>query len=93
MLNTARTVFWPVATVLIVLSALGVVVAKHESRTLFVELQQLERERDELNVSWGQLKLESGYLASYDRVHSLAKTRLGMDRPEPGRMAIVNVEY
>ena len=93
MMTAARALFWPVGTALVVLTALMVVVAKHESRRLFVELQGLERERDELNVGWGRLKLESGYLASYDRVRSLAETRLGMDRPDPGRMAIVNLEY
>ena len=92
-LAAARAMFWPVAATLLVLSALLVVVAKHESRTLFVELQGLERVRDELNVNWGRLKLESGYLASHDRVRNVAERRLGMDRPDPGRMAIVNLEY
>ena len=93
MLGMGRVVLGPAIAALVVLTALLVVVVKHESRRLFVELQGLERERDELNVTWGQLKLESGYLASYDRVRSLAETRLGMDRPDPGRMAIVNLEY
>ena len=93
MLAAARAAFWPGAALLLALSALLVVVAKHESRKLFVELQGLERVRDELNVNWGQLKLESGYLASHDRVRSEAESRLGMDRPDPGRMAIVNLEY
>ena len=93
MLGMGRVVLGPAIAALVVVTALLVVVVKHESRRLFVELQGLERERDELNVTWGQLKLESGYLASYDRVRSLAETRLGMDRPDPGRMAIVNLEY
>ena len=83
----------PAAAVLLVLTALLVVIVKHESRKLFVELQGLERVRDELNVNWGRLKIESGYLASHDRVRSQAETRLGMDRPDPGRVAIVNLEY
>ena len=93
LLAVARAVFWPAVSLLLVLSALLVVLAKHESRKLFVELQALERERDELNVNWGQFKIESGYLASHDRVRSQAKGRLGMDRPDPGRIAIVNLEY
>ena len=92
-LAVARAVFWPAAAVLLVLSALLVVVVKHESRKLFVELQGLERGRDELNVNWGRLKVESGYLSSHDRVRSEAEKRLAMDRPDPGRMAIVNLEY
>ena len=93
MLVALRPLSWPLAAVLLVLSALLVVMVKHESRKLFVELQSLERTRDELNVNWGQLKIESGYLSSHDRVRRVAETRLGMDRPDPGRMAIVNLEY
>ena len=93
MILRARVVMWPAALLLIVLSALLVVVVKHESRKLFVELQGLERIRDELNVNWGQLKLESGYLSAHDRVRSVAQSQLDMDRPAPGQMAIVKLEY
>ena len=93
MLVALRPLLWPLAAALLVLSALLVVMVKHESRKLFVELQALERTRDELNVNWGQLKIESGYLSSHDRVRRVAETRLGMDRPDPGRMAVVNMEY
>ena len=93
MIVPAPAVIWPAALALVVVSALGVVVVKHESRKLFVELQGLERTRDELNVDWGRLRLESGYLTSHDRVRSLAQTHLDMDRPAPGQMAIVNLEY
>lgn len=93
MLGMLRFALWPAAAAALVLSALFVVVVKHESRKLFVELQTLERARDELNVNWSQLRIESGYLASHDRIRSVAETRLGMDRPDPGRTAIVNLEY
>ena len=93
MTGVLRSLLWPVSAALLVVTALLVVVVKHESRKLFVELQALERTRDELNVNWGQLKVESGYLASHDRVRQVAETRLGMDRPDPGRMAVVNLEY
>ena len=91
--SALRFVIWPASAAVLVLTALLVVVVKHESRKLFVELQGLERARDELNVNWSQLKIESGYLASHDRVRTVAETRLGMDRPDPGRTAIVNLEY
>ena len=93
MILRLRVVMWPAALLLIVLSALLVVVVKHESRKLFVELQGFERVRDELNVNWGRLKLESGYLSAHDRVRSVAQSHLDMDRPAPGQMAIVNLEY
>ena len=88
-----RAGLWPGAVFLVVLSALAVVVVKHESRKLFVELQTLERKRDELNVHWSRLKLEGGYWASHDRVRLQAETRLGMDRPAPERIVIVDIEY
>ena len=93
MLGMLRFALWPASAAALVLSALFVVVVKHESRKLFVELQALERAREELNVNWSQLRIESGYLASHDRIRSVAETRLGMDRPDPGRTAIVNLEY
>lgn len=75
----------------VMLSALAVVAVKHESRKRFVELQALERTRDELNAHWGKLKLEGALWASHDRIQGEAESRLGMDRPAPGR--IVVVEY
>ena len=43
---------------LLVATALGVVWSRHQSRKVFVELQRLEYQRDELNVEWGRLQLE-----------------------------------
>ena len=42
----------------VLMSALGVVYTKHESRKLFVELDRLKTERDQINVEWGRLQLE-----------------------------------
>ena len=42
----------------LMVSALGVVYAKHEARSRFVELQRLTKERDNLDIEWGQLQLE-----------------------------------
>jgi len=84
---------WGAAGFAVLVSAILAVADKHESRNLFVELQRLERERDELNVTWERLKVEGGYLASHDRIRSLAERRLGMDRPASNQIAVINVEY
>ena len=84
---------WPAAVFLVVTSALAVVLIKDESRRLFVDLQSLERTRDELNMHWSRLKIEGRYRASHDRIWLEAKTRLGMDRPAPERIVIVDIEY
>ena len=75
--------------VLVVVSSLGVVYAKHESRLLFGELQALEAERDRMNTEWGQLQLEQSTLTTHGQVESAARTRLGMLIPEPDQVVMV----
>ena len=50
--------------------------AKHEARNRFNELQQLTRERDELDIEWGQLQLEQSTWATHGRVESVARDDL-----------------
>ncbi len=71
------------------LTALAVVLAKHESRKMFVELQGLERSRDELNVEWGRLQLEQGTWATHSRIESVARTKLGMEIPRADAIVLV----
>jgi cell division protein FtsL len=65
------------------------VYVKHESRKLFVDLQQLQTVRDDLNVEWGQLQLEQSTWATPGRIENVAVSRLGMVIPEP--QAVVTV--
>ena len=62
----------------IFLSAMQVVIVRHEARRLFVELQAIEHTRDELNEEWGRLQLEQSTWAINDRIESFARTELGM---------------
>ncbi len=71
------------------LSALGLIVGRHEGRRLFAELQDLERVRDRLNEEWGQLKLEESTWSTNLRIETLARRRLGMAVPEPGAIGLV----
>lgn len=78
------------ALALIVLaSSLGVVYTKHQTRKLFVELDTLKKERDEMNVEWGQLQLELSTLATHGRIERAAKNRLNMVTPEYEQVLIV----
>ncbi len=70
-------------------SALAVVWSTHESRLLFVELQGLEQERDELNVDWGRLQLEQSAWATKARIERLAREELEMKRPRDPEMVLV----
>ena len=73
----------------IMLSALAVVYAKHESRKLFVEWQGLLTKQDEMNIEWGQLQLEQSTWATHPRVESLARKRLGMILPAQNTVEII----
>lgn len=75
--------------VLVLLSAVGVIRAKHESRKRFVQLQALEKERDQMNVEWGQLQLEQGTWATSSRVEEIARKRLGMEIPKSESVVII----
>jgi cell division protein FtsL len=64
--------------VLVLVSAIAVVYAKHQGRKLFIELQALGKERDNMDIEWGQLQLEQGTLTTQGKIEKVARERLGM---------------
>lgn len=76
--------------VAIFLSALQVVIAQHEARRLFVELQTLEKKRDQLKEEWGRLQLEQSTWAINDRIETIARTELGMKMPEQSLIMLLS---
>lgn len=78
-----------VLAVVVLLSAVSVVYARHDARQLFIELQQLTAERDRLNIDWGRLQIEHSTWASPGRVEQLAREKLGMREPDPAKVVIV----
>ncbi len=76
---------------MVLLSALVVVQMRHETRQRFVVLQQLQAQRDALNVEWSQLLLEEGAWSQHRRVEQLARTQLGMNVPDPRQVAAVHL--
>ncbi len=73
----------------VMVSAIAVVMVKHESRNRFVVLQMLEKERDQMNAEWGRLQLEQGTWATHSRVERIAREKLHMVMPETESMVIV----
>jgi cell division protein FtsL len=70
-------------------TALAVVWSRHETRTLFIELQTLNGERDALDIEWGQLKLEQSAWSTHGRVEQTARVNLRMEIPRPSEVRIV----
>ena len=84
-----RIVVLGLLSLAVLLSALGVVMARHESRKVFVEIEELQKTRDNLNEEWGKLQLEEGTWGTNVRVEELARTRLGMVMPSPDQIVVV----
>lgn len=77
-------------TAAVLASAIGVVVLRHESRQLFVSLQEAESERDEARVEWSRLQLEQAWLGDAGRVESQAREQLQMESPEDVRILVTS---
>ena len=91
MTHLARRWFFGAALVLlVVMSSIAGVYAKHESRKSFTELQVLISERDRLEVEWGKLQIEQSTWSTYARVEQLARKQMNMHIPEPGQTMLLS---
>jgi cell division protein FtsL len=70
-------------------TAIGIVYSKHQTRKLFVELQQLEHQVVSLNTEWGKLQLEQAAWAEHGRVERIALQELDMTMPAPEKVVYI----
>ena len=87
--NARILVFVSVLAFMVLVSALVLVYTKHQSRKLFVEIQQLSYEIDELNTEWSQLQLEQSAWSEHGRVERVARERLSMVMPDSDRVVFI----
>lgn len=73
----------------VVVSGVWVAAAQHEARRLFVELEELKREKDRLEVDWGRLQIEQSTFATHSRIETLARERLALGPPRDDQLVIV----
>ena len=74
---------------LVLASAILLIYSKHQSRKLFVELQQLKYQVDALNTEWSQLQLEQSAWSGHGRIERIARKRLSMVMPESDEVVFV----
>ena len=74
---------------LVLASAVLLVYSKHQSRKLFVEVEQLRYEVDALNTEWSQLQLEQSAWSGHGRIERVARKQLSMITPEAGDVVFV----
>lgn len=70
-------------------SAAGAIYSKHRARELFLELERLNRQRDELEIDWGRLQLEQSAWSTHAFVESVATEKLRMTTPRPADIEVV----
>ncbi|HEV2606762.1 MAG TPA: cell division protein FtsL [Xanthomonadaceae bacterium] len=75
--------------VVTIASALGVVYARQKHRQLFIEINGLQRERDDLNIEFGRLQLEQATWAETNRIEQIATAKLGMFTPTGKDIVVV----
>ena len=73
----------------VMVSAIAVVWTRHQSRVLFVQLTQLQSQRDDLNIEFGRLELEQATWAEPRRIDDEARSKLGMFMPSPQDIRLV----
>ena len=69
-------------------SAVGVIYTTFTSRHLLNTLQQVERERNQLQVEWGQLLLEQSSIVAQGKVEETAVAELGMEVPDMNKVVV-----
>ena len=84
-LGLATAVLW----IAVLSSAAGAVYCKFRSRQLFIQLEALSTDRDNLDIQWGQLQLEQSAVSTHALVESVAGKKLRMTMPPAKDIVIV----
>ena len=73
-------------------TALGVVYTQYTSRQLFVEMQSLRDQQDQMLTQYGQLQLEQSTWSTHGRIERIAREKLKMHIPRIGDVEIAYSE-
>ena len=74
----------------VLLSAAGAIYSKHRARELFVTMERLNRQRDTLDIEWGQLQLEQSAWSTHAFVERVASTKLRMGTPPAKEIELIS---
>lgn len=73
----------------ILVTGLGTVWSRHESRQLFLELQALEQQSAALHEQWQRLQIERSTWAAHHRIEAIARRDLDMRVPNEEMLVVV----
>jgi cell division protein FtsL len=75
----------------VVVCALSTVTSQHKARKLYVELQKQKELAEQMEVEWGQLRLEQSTWAAPARVEKIAAQQLQMQLPASGQVQFIRI--
>jgi len=73
----------------VILSGVGVVYSKYQSRLLFNELEKNRKQHDVIEAEWGRLQLELGTRTNYNGIEKIAIENLHLHRPKAAEISII----
>ena len=84
-----KVIFAVALTIIAVFSALGVSYSSHQTRNMYRDLQQLEKDQDDLEHEYEKLLLEQSAFADYTRLNELARDELEMVPPTADELVVL----
>ncbi len=84
-----RHLLMSILIAMLMLSAIAVIYSKYQSRQLFIEIQQKEKQLDDYEVEWGRLQLELTTLTEENRVEIEARQRLMLTLPAQNEIVYI----
>lgn len=88
-LTSSKPLLTSLVCCLVVVSALGVAYASHETRNMYRDLQNLEKDHDDLEHEYEKLILERSAWADYTRLNRIALDKLQMSVPSTSEMVVL----
>ncbi len=86
---TAKNIVLSILVAMLMLSAIAVIYSKYQSRLVFIEIQNKEKELDDYEVEWGRLQLELTTLTEENRVEIEARNRLLLTLPAQNKIVYI----
>jgi len=77
--------------VLVLALALSLVYTRITTRSLYLQLQGLQLQRDNFNVEWGRLLLQEARYAEPRYIEKIARQKLGMVYPAREQISVIRL--
>lgn len=71
--------------------ALSLVYTRVTTRSLYLQLQSLQQQRDDFNVEWGRLLLQEARYAEPRYIEKIARQKLGMVFPQHDKISVIQL--